>query len=193
VPDTPLLRIYLFAGLFLHKLVWEILKRKDRVAIRRQNQGRTGLLMLVKAAKIVALGFLIVQTLFLKLFPITDKAAALRITGLGIYTLGLVVAIAGRLNLGKNWVDLEDRQALPGQSVVTHGIYRFIRHPIYAGDMLLVLGLELSLNSWLVMGVPFFFLVVLRHTLAEEAMLTAAFPDYQAYRRRTKRFVPFLF
>jgi len=77
----------------------------------------------------------------------------LRTVGLLIYLGGLALAIAGRLGLGSNWVDLEDSRVLPRHAVVSSGIYRFIRHPIYTGDLLLLAGLQLALNSWLVVAV----------------------------------------
>jgi protein-S-isoprenylcysteine O-methyltransferase Ste14 len=115
----------------------------------------------------------------------------LRIIGVIIYLIGLSMAILGRFQLGQNWIDLEDYRVLAGQSLVTHGIYRYVRHPIYTGDLLLLLGLELALNSWLVLGVCIPLLIVLRQAMAEEALLAQAFPGYDAYRARTGRFLPF--
>jgi protein-S-isoprenylcysteine O-methyltransferase Ste14 len=94
--------------------------------------------------------------------------------------------------LGKNWVDLEDYQVLPEQLLVTEGIYRYVRHPIYTGDVLLLVGLELALNSWLVVAVLIPLAVFVRQALAEEALLSRVFPEYAAYCQRTKRFIPFL-
>jgi protein-S-isoprenylcysteine O-methyltransferase Ste14 len=106
---------------------------------------------------------------------------------------GLATAILGRLHLGSNWVDLEDARVLPDQKVISNGVYRFIRHPIYAGDLLLVTGLQLALNSWLVLGAGLLSLVVARRAAAEEKLLAISLPDYAAYKRRTKRFIPFVF
>jgi protein-S-isoprenylcysteine O-methyltransferase Ste14 len=96
------------------------------------------------------------------------------------------------LHLGGNWVDLEDYQVLPTQALVTSGIYQYLRHPIYAGDVLLLFGLELALNSWLVLGVVAIFVVALRQALAEEKLLARTFPGYGAYCAQTKRFLPFV-
>jgi len=79
---------------------------------------------------------------------------------------------------------------LSEQALVTSGIYKYIRHPIYTGDMLLLLGLELALNSWLVLGVVLVVAVVVRQALAEETLLSAMVPNYKDYRRRTKMFIP---
>ncbi|MCK5642499.1 MAG: isoprenylcysteine carboxylmethyltransferase family protein [Gammaproteobacteria bacterium] len=187
-----ILRLILFLGLVFHKLVWEVLKRRDRMPGVRQRSAKRPLKSLVKFAKVVVLVFLVLQTLFLNLFPISNQPTLFRIIGTAIYLIGLATAVLGRLQLGKNWVDLEDYQVLPEQSLVTNGIYRYIRHPIYTGDVLLLVGLELALNSWLVLGIFIPLLVVVNSALTEEALLSQAFPGYNAYCKRTKRFIPFI-
>jgi protein-S-isoprenylcysteine O-methyltransferase Ste14 len=186
------LRIVLFLGLVLHKLLWEFLKVRDgRRELRSQVRGLMGQ-WLIKPLKLLVLMFFAVQTLFLDLFPIAEDPATLRMLGTMIYFAGLGTAVLGRVQLGKNWVDLEDYQVLPDQSLTTNGIYRYIRHPIYTGDILLLTGLELALNSWLVIGALVPLVVAVKHALAEEALLSHVFPGYAKYCRRTKRFIPFI-
>lgn len=185
------LRGLLFVGLILHKLLWEALKRKGRKARTQPQSPHLFLRRFVKFLKGGAFVFLAVQTLFLDLFPISDSPAPLRIIGTVLYVVGFATAVTGRLQLGDNWVDLEDYGVLPEQSLVTTGIYRYLRHPMYTGDALLLVGLELSLNSWLVLGVAVPLLVICRQVVAEEALLSRSFPDYTAYCVRTKRFIPF--
>lgn len=186
------LRLVLFLGLVAHKLVWEILKRGQGVPKPKKQTGTKPLARILKLGKIVVLAFLLVQTLFLRVFPIAKNPKHLRIAGVIIYLTGLVTAITGRIQLGKNWVELEDYQVLQEQSLVTNGIFRYVRHPIYAGDFFLILGLELALNSWLVLGVIPLLAVIVRQVLAEEALLSQVFREYEAYRQRSKRFIPFL-
>jgi protein-S-isoprenylcysteine O-methyltransferase Ste14 len=147
---------------------------------------------LVKSIKAMVFIFLAFQTLFLDLLPITDHPTSLRIIGTLVYFVGLVTAVNGRLHLGTNWADLEDYQVLPKQSLVTNGIYRYIRHPIYTGDILLLVGLELALNSWLVLATPIPLLIIIKQALAEEALLSQTFRVYDAYCSQTKRFIPFI-
>jgi protein-S-isoprenylcysteine O-methyltransferase Ste14 len=87
---------------------------------------------------------------------------------------------------------VEEAQVLPEQQVVSSGIYGYIRHPIYTGDLLLLAGLELALNSWLVLGVLAPLVMVVRRAKAEEAILSRALPEYADYTARTKRFIPFV-
>jgi protein-S-isoprenylcysteine O-methyltransferase Ste14 len=187
-----IMRVLLFVGLLVHKLVWEILKRRSTTAHSTKQSTPNVMVSVIKVIKIGVLVFLLIQTLFLELLPISSDPAMIKTVGLCFYLVGLTTAILGRLHLGDNWVDLEEYQVIPEQALVTKGIYRYIRHPIYAGDLFLILGLQLALNSWLVlMAIPLF-AIVFRQTSAEEIVLARAFPNYKDYCRRTKRFVPFL-
>src|SRR4029434_6394503 len=104
------------------------------------------------AVKILVLAFLLVQTLFLDILPISGAPAQLHLLGGAFYLLGLSLAITARMQLGRNWLDLENFDVRPTQTIVDRGIYRYVRHPIYTGDLLLVAGLELVLHSWRVLA-----------------------------------------
>ncbi|MCP4358096.1 MAG: isoprenylcysteine carboxylmethyltransferase family protein [Chloroflexi bacterium] len=185
-----IIRIMLFTGMLFHKAVWELLKRKDSAPVEARERPSFGLKSLVKLFKSLVLVFLIVQTLFLRVMPISKRPYPLRILGLIVYFVGLATAVVGRLQLGDNWVNLEDYQVVQEQSLVSQGIYKFIRHPIYAGDILLILGLELTLNSWLFLGSVPLTLFVINQARSEEAVLSQAFPDYTEYKQRTKMLFP---
>jgi protein-S-isoprenylcysteine O-methyltransferase Ste14 len=178
------LRLYLLAGLVFHKLVWEIMKRG--AASRPRGPAA------VRAVKLAILAGIVVQACIPDVLPIAGDPAALRIAGAAIYTAGLALAVAGRVQLGASWSDIEAAGVPANQVVVERGVYRYIRHPIYAGDLALLLGLELALNSWLVLGVVLLAPVVVRQALKEERLLAASLEGYPAYCTRTRRFVPFL-
>ena len=185
------LRAYLFAGLIVHKAVWEVLKRRQTQRSRPAIALRPGL-WLVKIAKLAILAGILVQTLFIDAFHISDEPGGLQAVGTAIYTVGLLTAISARWQLGNNWSDIEAAELRTRQAVVATGIYRYVRHPIYIGDLLLLTGLELALNSWLVLGVILLAPVVLRQALREERMLLTSLPGYAEYCTRTSRFVPFV-
>jgi protein-S-isoprenylcysteine O-methyltransferase Ste14 len=196
-----LLRIYLLGGLLVHKAVWEILKRRQRGCLSAKESTSSKLkkpaagglpVEAVKAVKIAILLAIAAQTLLPDILPISGEPLVLRIAGTLIYTAGLLIAIRGRTELGGNWSDIESAQVLREQAVVSNGPYRLIRHPIYVGDLMLLFGLELALNSWLVAGILLLAPLVLRQAVREEKKLARALPGYQAYCANTKRFIPFV-
>jgi protein-S-isoprenylcysteine O-methyltransferase Ste14 len=184
------LKLYLLLGLILHKVIWEVLRKN---AGEKPKENKSLNLLAIKAVKIGILLGIIIQTLLpFDLFPVNENASALRLAGTIIYSIGLLTAIAARFQLGDNWANIETGQILQNQQVVAKGIYGFIRHPIYTGDLLLLLGLELALNSWLVVGVLVLAPLVMLKAIKEEKMLVAELSGYDAYCSRTKRFIPFV-
>jgi protein-S-isoprenylcysteine O-methyltransferase Ste14 len=186
------LRLYLLGGLVLHKLVWEVLKRRQVRDSDRTPRSRSLLGLLLQGVKLIILLGLVVQTVAPEVFPISEDPTALRVAGVALYTLGLALAILGRWQLGDNWADIEAAQILRRQEVVATGIYRYVRHPIYTGDVILLVGLELSLNSWLVLAVGVLVPYVVWRAVREERMLSRQLQGYDAYCERTYRFVPFV-
>jgi protein-S-isoprenylcysteine O-methyltransferase Ste14 len=183
-------RLLLFAGLAAHKIVWEVLKRSSPAPTKSPQV--SGIKRIIKLGKSLFLVFLVIQTLFLVVFPISDQPERLRLVGMVVFFTGLAVAIIGRLQLGKNWANLEDYQVLSGQEFVQSGVYHYIRHPIYSGDVLLILGLELALNSWLVLLVIPLAFVVVKQAIEEEKILQQTFSGYSDYRQHSKMFIPFI-
>ena len=83
-------------------------------------------------------------------------------------------------------------QSERGHTVVQHGPYRFVRHPLYASRIVLIIGTALTLGSWiaLVPAVLIALLLVLRTSL-EDRMLTTELPGYRKYAKRVpERLVP---
>jgi protein-S-isoprenylcysteine O-methyltransferase Ste14 len=138
------------------------------------------------------LGGLLAQTVLPEILPLCTTCWSHRYLGLALFTAGLAMAISARISLGANWTDIEQGSVGQRHEVVARGVYRFIRHPIYTGDILLILGFELALNSWLVLLTLPLCVYVWRKAVQEEAKLVAALPGYSAYCKTTGRFLPFL-
>jgi protein-S-isoprenylcysteine O-methyltransferase Ste14 len=79
----------------------------------------------------------------------------------------------------------------PAAPLVTRGVYRRFRHPMYTAVVLAASGLFLA-RSTLLVGVVAAVIVGFLHLKArrEEALLGARHPDYDAYRRRTWGIIP---
>lgn len=185
-----ILKIYLLVGLVVHKMVWEALRKN---AIETPIEIASTRLAIIKAVKVCILLGVIVQIWLPEILPILTEPFLLRVIGTAVYTVGLVTAVAARFQLGENWANIETGQVLQSQTVVARGIYAYVRHPIYIGDLLLLTGLELALNSWLVVGVLVLAPAVLLKAIKEERMLIEELSGYEAYCRSSKRFIPFVF
>jgi protein-S-isoprenylcysteine O-methyltransferase Ste14 len=187
-----LFRFYLLGGLILHKALWVVMKRRSRAGRATERKVHSLRIRLVRAVKLVILLLLVAQVFLPDVLPILEEPVALGLVGGILYTLGLATALAGRVQLGASWSDIEVGEIAMNRQIVSQGVYRYIRHPIYVGDLLLLLGLELSLNSWLVAAAAALVPPVLLRAVQEEKALGRTFGDYAAYARRTKRFIPFV-
>ncbi len=115
-----------------------------------------------------------------------------------VHTCGLVFMLVGlwlfwrsHVDLGVNWsASLETRK---GHEIIKHGVYRRIRHPMYAGIWLFSFAQALLLENWLAgwaVVVAFAFMYCLR-TPKEEQMMIDHFGDaYKAYMAETGRLFP---
>ena len=117
-------------------------------------------------------------------------SAGLRWAGVAVFAAGLGLLTWTLRGLGPNLTDtVVTRKA---HTLVTTGPYRWVRHPFYDAMALLILAFALMAADWfvLVTGAAVFILLAVR-SRTEEAKLLARFGEpYQAYRRRTGRFLP---
>jgi protein-S-isoprenylcysteine O-methyltransferase Ste14 len=105
---------------------------------------------------------------------------------------GLVFAIWARVTLGRNWSGVVTLKE--GHELVERGPYRFVRHPIYTGILMMFFATALALGhlagfaATLLMFASFW--IKLRD---EEKLMLQQFPDrYADYQRCAKRIIPFI-
>jgi protein-S-isoprenylcysteine O-methyltransferase Ste14 len=111
--------------------------------------------------------------------------------GLAVWVAGLALAVWARIYIGKNWGMPMTRRNDP--DLVTTGPYRLIRHPIYTGVVLGVIGTALatSLYGLIVAGLTLAYFSY--SARSEERYLAERFPDtFPPYKARTKMLIPFL-
>lgn len=125
---------------------------------------------------------------FMRLYGVNRSPVA-GVVGIALCALGIGFAVVARLHLGQNWGMPMSRKEKP--ELVTTGPYASIRHPIYAGILLALLGSAIGQSIlWalvLLLAAPYFIYSAQR----EEKFMTAQFPDqYPVYRGRTKMLLP---
>ena len=112
--------------------------------------------------------------------------------GMALSGIGLVVGIAGEVNLGESF-----RVALPQEktTLVTTGIYRYVRNPVVLGLYLYVLGTFLIAPSLVALAavVLNFAGYHLKVRAEEEHLRQTHGEEYEAYRARAGRYLPRIF
>ena len=111
----------------------------------------------------------------------------IRWLGAPLMTAGALVVAWGVRSLGRNLTP--GTEPLPGAELITTGAYAHIRHPIYAGVVLLLAGYTLAWSNWtlgvVVGGVALQYFQA--KAGAEERWLMERFPAYKAYMRHVPR------
>ena len=114
---------------------------------------------------------------------------ALLAMGFALRWLGLLVLLVAGLGLGRNLTALPKPKS--DGSLVTTGLYALVRHPIYAGLLAFAFGLALERGSLVSLVLSVALLVLLEFkSRREEAWLLERFPEYAAYQKRVRKFVP---
>jgi protein-S-isoprenylcysteine O-methyltransferase Ste14 len=111
--------------------------------------------------------------------------------GLFLGTLGLVLRAASMRTLGRFYTLTPGIE--PGQTLITTGPYRLVRHPGYLAILLSLGGLQLVLGTWVALAAMVLVILPLPVRIAiEERILAEHFSaEYADYRRRTPyRLVP---
>ena len=112
--------------------------------------------------------------------------------GYGTFILGTVIALMAAINLGKNLTPLP--RPKENAELIQDGLYRFVRHPIYFGVIMLSVGWGLIQQStlvWLyVLIIAIFFDIKSRK---EEQWLQAKFSAYADYQGRVRKLIPWVY
>ena len=117
---------------------------------------------------------------------------AARGVGLLLGLAGLALALAGLVGLGANLSPLPHPK--DDAVLVESGVYREVRHPIYAGLIIGSFGWALLTNSLPALGLAVVLLLFFDvKSRREERELLARFPAYADYRRRVRKFFPHIY
>ena len=112
--------------------------------------------------------------------------------GLALIILGIGLVVAGILGLRRQLTAYP--RPVPGGRLIEDGVFGLVRHPMYGGGVIAAVGWGLATASPLALAgalvLAVFFDLKSRR---EEVWLAGQFAGYAAYRRRSRRLIPWLY
>ena len=110
-----------------------------------------------------------------------------------MFVIGLVISVWAQVTISTNYSwTLEIRE---GHSLVTTGLYRYVRHPIYTGTIIRLISIPVFTSSLPGLVLALLSIPVLDYRIGiEEGMLVEEFgEEYERYRERTWRLFPYIY
>ena len=176
------------------------LRRGEAVTLLPARRGGAG--ALAAQLGLVLVSLVVCAVLFYWLWiplPLAVPPAAAPILaagGLAIFVAGALFIVWARRTLGRMWGISTSRQVklLPDHQLIDGGPYALVRHPMYFGWWVALLGALLIYRTWILVFLLAMSLVVFcRRARLEETTLAARFgAEWQAYVKRTKFLIPFV-
>jgi len=121
----------------------------------------------------------------------SEVTPVLGIAGVMLCGAGVGFAIWARVNLGRNWGMPMSRKEDP--ELVTTGAYSLVRHPIYGGILVAMLGSVIAVSVFWALALIVFGAYFIYSARREEKLMIAQFPEqYCEYMKRTKMLLPYM-
>lgn len=147
---------------------------------------RAGILVLV-----VVVALLRRRAPHFSLVTLNVASEQVRVVGLILFLLGLALALSARYVLGRNWGMPMTQKEEP--ELVASGPYRYVRHPIYSGILLMALGSAIDVNNYWMIVFVVAAVYFVHSALTEERLMAQQFPEaYPPYKSKTKMLIPFI-
>lgn len=137
-------------------------------------------------------GLVLVQVVCLVIIALTGPWKCVRIEWQIWELSGAALAIACLVGLGRKSFSIFPEPKEKGV-FVNKGVFAFIRHPMYAGILIICFCLVFEFPDtlrWISFGI--LTLVLMIKIIKEERMLAQNFPEYKEYQKQTNRLIPFI-
>jgi protein-S-isoprenylcysteine O-methyltransferase Ste14 len=177
--------VLILSGWVVFWIYWLVASR-DVKAGRSRSTGFTGI-----RVGVILLILLLVRTRAIHLHGISTNNPWLQAIGLAVFVSGLAVAVWARIYLGRNWGTPMSQKVDP--ELVTTGPYNRVRHPIYSGIVLAMIGTTIAVSLYWLVAVLLIGAYFLYSAFVEERLMAGLFPDsYPQYKRSTRMLIPFI-
>lgn len=112
-----------------------------------------------------------------------------KIIGTIMIITGAIINILGRRYLGQNWAN--HIKIYDNHTLITTGVYKICRHPLYSSIMLMLFGGSVVFGNWLtaILTAGVFIPMMNYRAKQEEQMLIQKFLEYKEYMKKTRRFI----
>lgn len=128
---------------------------------------------------------IIVSLLILVFFTELDDFNFL---GTPLIIIGLIIYFYNKHLMGKTWsIKIEKKN-----KIINKGLFKYIRHPLYLGVLIGLIGGAITTNSLLLLALIIFTYVpfIYKRALIEEELLSKELTGYKEYIKKTGRFLP---
>ena len=137
-----------------------------------------------------ALSFAIGATKIGRIYPWNTFFAI----GMAIFAVGFTVRIYSILTLKQFFTYSVAK--VENHKIISTGLYKFIRHPGYLGQLIIFMGISITISNWLsilLMMIPVTLGYLYRIKVEEKFMLDQLGEDYKNYQERTKKIIPMVY
>jgi protein-S-isoprenylcysteine O-methyltransferase Ste14 len=175
----------------LFAVIWMVAAFWTKQSVYQERRGLLYyLLPLVVGVYLIFNGPRLSDPLDLRVIPHGDVIAW---AGVILCIAGLLFCIWARFTLGRNWSGVVTLKG--GHELITRGPYALVRHPIYTGILIMIVGTVIVFGHVAaIIALPFVFWGLWIKLRYEERLMLEKFPEeYAAYQRRVKRLIPFIF
>jgi len=175
----------------LFAVIWMVAAFWTKQSVYQDRRGllRYSLPLLI-GAYLIFKGSRLSDPLDLRVIPHVDAIAW---SGVALCIAGLLFCVWARFTLGRNWSGVVTFKG--GHELIIRGPYAIVRHPIYTGILVMIVGTVIVFGHVAgIIALPFVFWGLWIKLRYEEKLMAEKFPDqYAAYQRRVKRLIPFVF
>jgi len=125
--------------------------------------------------------------------PLYTIQSPMNVVGALIFIIGLVITVNAQMTLKRNYSSM--LRIREGHQLITHGIYKYVRHPVYTGTLLRTFAIPIYTTSLLgflfaLVGIP----LIIYRIGVEEKMLIEEFSDeYLEYTKATRKLFPYVY
>lgn len=140
-------------------------------------------------SSMIVLNIIYFLILYFKLGVLDFNNPIFIIVGTIMIVLGAALNISARLELKGNWSN--EIKIYHEHALITSGIYKIVRHPLYASVILMMFGGSLAYANWLSIAPDIFILIPFYYqSKQEEIFLREEFVKYKDYEKNTGMFFP---